>query len=34
MKYSLTFKAGRARGNYHVQTPAMSIYSQLIKAKL
>ncbi len=34
MKYSLTFKAGRARGNYHVQTPAISIYSQFIKAEL
>jgi hypothetical protein len=34
MKYSLTFKAGRARGNYHVQIPAISIYSQFIKAEL
>ena len=34
MKHSLTFNAGRARGHYHVQAPAISIHSQFTKAEL
>jgi hypothetical protein len=34
MKHSLTFNAGRARGNYHVQAPAIRIHSQHIKVEL
>jgi len=34
MNHSLTFNAGGARGNCHVQDPAISIYSQFIKVEL
>jgi hypothetical protein len=34
MNHSMTFNAGGARGNCHVQDPAIGIHSQHIKAEL